>query len=264
MIQFSRFLFFLSIFFVGTNSYAQKDSIISLDVINLQTIKLNKHSKGYKVVAISDSIIQHNTESFSSLLRFNSPIYMKEYGAGGTSSASFRGTSASNTAVIWNGININSINNGQTGFNSLNVGLFDNINVRSGGGSIEFGSGAIGGTVHLNDELKFGDYIKNQLVVSAGSFETYHNLYKFSFGSETTAIKVGLSYNESENNYKWLGYNLRNENGAYYNTDFSFSIAQKLSDFSKISFYTSKYNGNRQFSGQLPNPSAAKEKYKDF
>lgn len=263
MIQFSRFLFFL-FFFIGFNSYAQEEVVVSLNVVNLQTVKLNKHSLGYKILTLKDSIILNNTESFSSLLRYNSPIYIKEYGAGGTSSASFRGTSASNTAVVWNGININSINNGQTGFNSLNVSLFDEINIRSGGGSIEFGSGAIGGTIHLNDELHFGNYVKNQVVSSIGSFETYHNSYKFSFGRAATAIKVGLAYNESENDYKWLNYNLKNENGAYHNTDFSFSIAQKLSDFTKISFYTSKYSGNREFSGQLPNPSAAKEKYKDF
>ncbi|HCE55643.1 MAG TPA: TonB-dependent receptor [Lutibacter sp.] len=264
MMQFSRFLFYL-FFFIGLNFYAQEEEVVvSLNVVNIQTVKLNKHSNGYKILILSDSIILNNSESFSSLLRYNSPIYIKEYGAGGTSSASFRGTSASNTAVIWNGININSINNGQTGFNSLNVSLFDEINVRSGGGSIEFGSGAVGGTIHLNDELHFGNYVKNQLVSSIGSFGTYRNSYKFSFGRADTAIKVGLAYNESENDYKWLGHNLKNENGAYHNTDFSFGIAQKLSDFTKISFYTSKYHGNREFSGQLPNPSAAKEKYKDL
>lgn len=263
MIQTSRLLFFI-IFFIGANLFAQEQVIVSLNVVNIQTVKLNNHSNGYKILTLKDSVILNNSQSFSSLLRYNSSIYIKEYGAGGTSSASFRGTSASNTAVIWNGININSVNTGQTGFNSLNVSLFDEINIRSGGGSIEFGSGAVGGTIHLNDELHFGNYVKNQLVSSIGSFGTYHNLYKFSLGSAATAIKVGLAYNESENDYKWLGYNLKNENGAYYNTDFSFGIAQKLSDFTKISFYTSKYFGNREFSGQLPNPSSAKEKYKDF
>jgi len=106
--------------------YSQKDTIVTLKVVNLQTIKLYKHSKGFKVLDLTDSIIEKNATSFTSLLRFNTPIYIKEYGAGGTSSASFRGTSASNTAVIWNGININSINNGQTEFNSLNISLFDN------------------------------------------------------------------------------------------------------------------------------------------
>ena len=259
-----KIISFLILVLVGVQGFAQLDSIQHLNVVNINSLILKKHSKGYKILELSDSLIIKNTESFSSLLRYNSPIYVKEYGSGGTSSVSFRGTSASNTAVVWNGININSINNGQTGFNSLNISLFDNINIRSGGGSIEFGSGAVGGTIHLNDELSFGKYIKNQLVASIGSFETYHNLYKFNFGSKKTAIKVGLSYNESENDYKWLGYDLKNENGAYHNTDFSFSIAQKLSDFTKISFYTSKYDGSREFSGQLPNPSAANEKYKDL
>ncbi|MBE0423660.1 MAG: TonB-dependent receptor [Lutibacter sp.] len=264
MTQFSKFLVSIIFLLIGCNFYAQQEVVVSLDVVNIQTVKLNNYSKGYKILTLKDSVILNNSQSFSSLLRYNSPIYIKEYGSGGTSSASFRGTSASNTAVIWNGININSINNGQTGFNSLNVSLFDEINIRSGGGSIEFGSGAVGGTIHLNDELHFGNYVKNQLVSSVGSFGTYHNLYKFSFGSESTAIKLGLAYNKSKNDYKWLGYDVKNENGAYHNTDFSFSIAQKLSNFSKISFYTSKYDGNREFSGQLPNPSAAKEKYKDL
>jgi len=259
----ARYIYILFFVFLTGNCFAQLDSIQKLKVVNLHSIKLKKHSKGFKVVTLSDSVIVKNTESFSSLLRFNSPIYIKEYGAGGTSSASFRGTSASNTAVVWNGININSVNNGQTGFNSLTVSLFDNINIRSGGGSIEFGSGAIGGTIHLNNQLRFGNYIENQVVTSIGSYETFQNLYKFSFGSEKTAVKFGISYNQSKNDYKWLEHNLKNENGAYHNSNISLSVAQKLSENSKISFYAVKYSGNRQFSGQLPNPSAAKEKYKD-
>ena len=240
------------------------DSVQNLNVVSLQTIKLKKHSKGYKIQSLSDSIILKNSTSFSSLIRFNTPIYIKEYGAGGTSSASFRGTNASSTAVVWNGININSINSGQTDFNSFSVILNDNIDVRSGGGSIEFGSGAIGGTIHLNDELAFNKLIENQLITSVGSFDTYNTLYKFSFGSDKTAVKFGVSYNQSENDYDWLGYDLKNENGAYNNLSFNLGVAQKLTKYSALRFYSSKYNGHREFSGTLPNPTAANEKYKDF
>ncbi|SNR32864.1 iron complex outermembrane recepter protein [Lutibacter agarilyticus] len=260
-----RNILFVFILLIVSKSFAQLDSIQKLKVVNLSSAKLQKHSKGFKVLALSDSIILKNTESFTTLLRFNTPIYIKEYGAGGTSTASFRGTSASNTAVIWNGININSINNGQTGFNALTVNLFDNIDVRSGGGSIEFGSGAIGGTIHLNDQLRFGNHIDNQLVASGGSYDTYNNLYKFSFGSERIAAKFGASYNQSENDYDWLGTDgLKNENGAYNNLSFSLGFGYKLNKFSKLSVFSSKFNGSREFSGTLPNPSAAKEKYKDY
>ncbi|SDW88414.1 iron complex outermembrane recepter protein [Lutibacter oricola] len=260
-----RYILFFFIFIITSKNFAQQDSIQQLKVVNLNSVKLQKHSKGYKVLTLNDSIILKNKESFTSLLRFNTPIYIKEYGSGGTSSASFRGTSASNTAVVWNGININSINNGQTGFNALSVNLIDNINVRSGGGSIEFGSGAIGGTVHLNDQLRFGNYSKKQVVLSVGSFNTTNNLYKFSIGRENFSAKFGVSYNKSDNDYKWLGTDgLRNENGAYENLSFNLGFAYKLNDFSKLSIFSSKYNGHRKFSGVLPNPSAAKEKYKDF
>ena len=260
-----RYILFVFILLFSSKTFAQIDSIQQLKVINLSSVKLQKHSKGYKVLKLSDSVILKNTESFTTLLRFNTPIYLKEYGSGGTSTASFRGTSASNTAVIWNGININSINNGQTGFNTLTVNLIDDIDVRSGGGSIEFGSGAIGGTIHLNDQLSFGNHLTNQIVSSLGSYNTYNNLYKFSYGKDKVAVKFGASYNESENDYEWLGTDdLKNENGAYNNLSFSLGFAYKLNNFSKLSVFSTKYKGNREFSGTLPNPSAAKEKYKDY
>ncbi len=34
----------------------------------------------------------------------------------------------------------------------MTVSLFDAVAIRSGGGSIEYGSGSVGGTIHLNDK----------------------------------------------------------------------------------------------------------------
>lgn len=245
---------------------AQNDSILnSLEEVTIVADKnLKYNSVGYKIVSIYDSIILQNKVSFTSLLRYNTSIYLREYGAGGTSSARFRGTSSSNTAVVWNGININSINNGSTGFNSLSVNLMDNIDVRSGGGSIKYGSGAIGGTIHLNSELSFKDQISNQFVSSIGSYKTYQNLYKFSYGTDRFVIKVGGELNQSENDYPWLGTEYKNENGSYKNYNMNISAGLKLSEKSKLSLYLTKYQADRHFSGELPNPSSANEKYKDF
>ena len=257
-----------TVFYIITHTFlAQNDSTRTvLKEVIVVADKKTENSNGYKIQILNDSIITKNTESFTSLLRFNSLIYLKEYGAGGTSTASFRGTSSSNTAVIWNGININSINNGQTGFNSLTVNLFDAIDVRSGGGSIEYGSGAIGGTIHLNDQLLFKSkkVIENQFVGSIGSFSTYNSLYKFKLSTEKLAIKLGMSYNESENDYKLLGTDFKNFNGAYNNFNISVGIAYKLNAESQLKFYSTGYVGKRFFSGELPNPKGANEKYKDF
>ncbi|EAR12860.1 putative TonB-dependent outer membrane receptor [Polaribacter irgensii 23-P] len=236
------------------------------EVVVVADQRIAENSTGYKIRTLKDSILLKNTESFTALLRFNAPIYFKEYGAGGTSTASFRGTSASNTAVIWNGININSINSGQTGFNSLTVSLFDQIDIRSGGGSIEYGSGAIGGTIHLSDALVYRPKktIQNQFVASVGSFSTYRGLYKFKMSSENFSLKIGFSYNQSENDYKLLGTRFKNTNGAYHNSNTTVTFGYRTSLFSQLKLYSTNYKGTRFFSGELPNPKAANDKYKDI
>ena len=253
-------------FLAGLVARAQNDSIVnSLDeVIVVADKNFKENSIGLKRLKLKDSVIQNNRESFSSLIRFSAPVYVREYGAGGTSSVSFRGTSSSNTVVVWNGININSVNNGQTDFNSLSVNLIDNIDIRSGGGSIRYGSGAIGGTVHLNTTHYFKKHFDNQVISSVGSYSTYQNLFKTSYGNSSFTLKAGLSYNQSDNDYQWLRTEYKNINGAYQNLNWNISTAIKVSDFSKIKMYYTNYKATRFFSGELPNPTQAKEKYKDF
>ncbi len=262
-------IFVLLYIWITSVSYSQQNDSIyyRLDQIVIQANKrLSKTSKAYKLLKLNDSVIVNNLESFTSLLRFNSPIYFREFGQGGTSSPSFRGTSASNTAVIWNGININSINNGQTSFNSLTVGLYDELDVRSGGGSIEFGSGAIGGTIHLNDVLDFleKNKLKHLINTTFSSFSTINTLYKVKYSSSNYALNFGVSYNRSENNYPFVNSEFRNTNGAYENYLIDFSNGYKLTDNFLLQFYTTYYHGDRLFSGELPNPTAANDKYIDI
>ena len=256
----------ISLCFLATlNVFAQvKNGFTKLNEVNLVIDTYVKNSSiGFKKITLEDSILVKNNESFTSLLRFNTPIYLRENGAGGVSTARFRGTSSSNTAVVWNGININSIQNGLTDFNALTVSLFDNIDVRSGGGSFKYGSGAIGGTIHLNNSLDFKKHQKHQLISTIGSYDTYQNIYKFSFGNTNYAGNFGISTNQSDNAYPLLGTSYKNHNGAYKNLQWNVNFAAKISETSQFKFFTSKYNGTRHFSGELPNPTSAKEKYVD-
>jgi len=250
----------------GQVCMAQNDSLVNpLGEVVVVADSYNKeNSIGYKVQRLNDSVLLANQKSFTELLRYNTTIYLREYGAGGTSTARFRGTSASNTSVVWNGININSVNNGQTGFNSLSVNLLDNIVIRSGGGSIKYGSGAVGGTIHLNNTLSFENHFSNQIISGVGSYQTFQNLYKLSYGTPNFTIKFGAEMNQSNNDYPWLGTSFDNENGAYENVNLNLNAGLKVSNASTLSLYLSTYEATRHFSGELPNPSLAKEKYKDF
>lgn len=161
------------IFFLCTTSvYAQLDSIQQLPEVILTDAKLVHFSKGFKLEKLNDSIIERNATSLTETLRYNTSIYFKENGFGMVSSPSFRGTNAAQTAVIWNGININSVFTGQTDFNTISPLNYDEIAIRSGGGGVQYGSGAVGGSIHLNNGYSFKKIDTTQLGLQYGSFST--------------------------------------------------------------------------------------------
>ena len=128
---------------------------------------------------------------------------------------SFRGTTAQQTAFIWNGINVNSQFLGQGDINNLNLRGYDNLQVKSGGGSVIYGSSAIGGTIHLNNELTFNKGFHNSLFAEYGSFKTLNTFLKSSYSDEKISVKVSGNYVESENDYEVPEKNYINLNGQY-------------------------------------------------
>ena len=255
-----RNFYILLLFIVGfcVKVKAQNDSINWLDEVRLSDVKLKNNSKGQFVKKLSDSVIQRSEPMLTSVLKFNSPFFFRENGYGMVSSASVRGTGASQTAVIWNGININSQFTGQTDFNTINTRVFDNISLRPGGGSVVYGSGAIGGTIHLSNDLRFDGKNRNFASVSYGSFETVEAAYNGSFSNEKTSLNVGVSGISSENDYKYIDTEVYNENGDFYNISWNASVARWLGDANILKFYSNYYQGDRGFSGTLNLPSNSK------
>ncbi|MCM4153284.1 TonB-dependent receptor [Arenibacter sp. N53] len=254
------FLFLLGLLTLA-QVFGQRDSIIVLDEVVLSDAKLLHFSKGAKIGVFKDSIQQKSGASLTDLLRYNSNIYFKENGYGMVSSASFRGTNAQQTAVVWNGININSQLTGQTDFNTLIPGNYDNVVVRSGGGSVQYGSGAVGGTILLNDDFKFNEGWKNNLLTSYGSFNTSKLAFNTSLGKEKISFHFGINHLASENDYKYLGTNRKNENGAYDHINLNANFGFILSETQILKVYHNTFFGDRDFSGTLTAP--ADENYKD-
>ena len=254
------------LFFIGLLAFAQvfgqSDGVIVLDEVVLSDAKLLHFSKGTKIRVVNDSIQQKSGTSLTDLLRYNSNIYFKENGYGMVSSASFRGTNAQQTAVVWNGININSQLTGQTDFNTLIPGNYGDVVVRSGGGSVQYGSGAVGGTVLLNDSFKFNEGWRNSLETSYGSFNTSKLAFNTSLGKEKTFFHIGINHIASDNDYKYLGTNRRNENGAYDQLNLNANVGFILSDQKVIKLYHNTFSGDRDFSGTLTAP--ADENYRDL
>ena len=238
----------------------QNDTIVLNEVV-ISDFQLNKFSNSKLVLQLNDSVIAKNKSSLTALLNTNSTLYFKENGLGMVASPSFRGTTAQQTAVIWNGININSQLNGQTDFNTLNSFNYNSISIRAGGGSAIYGSSAIGGSIHLNNKLNFQKEFSNNLQLQYGSFDTFNFDYALKASTKKVSSQFSISRNSSDNDYKYLNTNKSNENGQFAITTFNFNFGYQLNSKNFLKFYSQFFDGKRHFSGTLAAPS--KSKYLD-
>lgn len=219
----------------------------SIDTVYIFDNQLRNSTKFQKIEVLKEEDLLRNTTNLSEVLRFQSPVYIKENGRGMVSSPSFRGTTAQQTAFVWNGININSVFLGQGDINNINLLGFDDIQIKSGGGSVIYGSGAIGGTIHLNNELTFNKGFASTLFVEGGSFNTFNSFLKTSYSDEKLSVKVSGNFVQSDNDYDVREKNYRNLNGEYDNRTFNLGAAYKVNEANTVSWQTQLFDGEQHY-----------------
>ncbi|REC49514.1 TonB-dependent receptor plug domain-containing protein [Chryseobacterium pennipullorum] len=222
----------------------------AVDTVYIFDSQMNKVKLFHPVKTISAEDAVKNSTNLSELLRFQSPVYIKENGRGAVSSPSFRGTTAQQTAFVWNGININSAFLGQGDINNIALSGYDQIGIKAGGGSVVYGSGAIGGSIHLNNNLDFNKGFHGSLFSEAASFNTYNNLLKGSYSNDIFSFKASGSHSTSENDYEVEtkeGRKYSNQNGRYSNTNVSIAAAYKVAPHHQISWTSEFFNGKQHY-----------------
>lgn len=188
---------------LGLKSYAQnlkQDSVYQLPEFSTQTNRFEQFSIGNKIIQ-TDSLLKatQNKATLAQLLALSSPLFIKNYGVGQLATTSFRGAGAAHTAILWNGINLQSNMNGQTDFNLIAVSVLDEVSVFYGGNSALYGSGAIGGAVLLKNASAF----KKQSAyyrLGLGSFSDQQHYVGFAKGNAKMYIKLNAYWRNAINN----------------------------------------------------------------
>ncbi|MBB4806093.1 iron complex outermembrane receptor protein [Chryseobacterium defluvii] len=219
----------------------------TIDTVYIFDNQMNKAKLFHKVTTLSPQDIQKNYANLSEVLRFQSSLYIKENGRGMVSSPSFRGTAASHTAFVWNGININSQFLGQGDINNIALFGYDQLEVKAGGGSVVYGSSAIGGSIHLNNDLKFNQGTHATLYSESSSFETYNNFTKVSFSNDKFSVKVSGNHFISRNDYEVEEEDYINRNGRYFNTTFNIGVSYRIAPNQSISWQSQFYDSSQHY-----------------
>lgn len=187
------------------------------DTVNLNELEVLSELKKVPAGMIEKSIdtnvlYNESTVSLSDLLDAHSSIFIKNEGRGALSTVSFRGTAASHTDVLWNGLSIKSPMLGQVDFSLFPVFLYDNVSIKAGNSSLSETTGALGGIVCLDNRGEWTKGVKASLLTGIGSYSTFNNYLKLHLGGGRLSSNTRLYYNYSKNDFAFKNKNIANIN----------------------------------------------------
>lgn len=144
--------------------------------------------------------------SMADVLTFNSSIFVKSYGRATLSTIAFRGTSPSHTQVTWNGMKINNPMLGMTDFSTIPSYFIDNASLLHGTSSVNETGGGLGGAVKLGTTPETGDGFGVQYIQGIGSFKTFDEFLRLTYGDEHWHLSTRAVYSSSPNDYKYTNH----------------------------------------------------------
>ena len=153
----------------------------------------------FDTVALKENIAL----SIADVLTFNSSIFVKSYGRATLSTVAFRGTSPSHTQVSWNGMKINNPMLGMTDFSMIPSYFIDDASLLHGTSSVNETGGGLGGAVKLSTKPAEADGFGLQYIQGIGSFKTFDEFLRLTYGNNHWQISTRAVYSSSPNDYEY-------------------------------------------------------------
>ena len=199
-----RLLIILSFLFaLSVTTLAQNDTIM-LENIEISASYINSKVQQKTMERKIDAMIVKSlkTISLSQLLIQHSPVFIKSSGPGSTASASFRGTTASHTLVLWNGFQLNSPALGEVDFSMIPVFFTDEVSLQWGS-KTSANSGGLGGVVNIANSQKFNEGLILDLRQTYGSFNTWGSYLTVGYSAKNFIARVKAYRNSSDNDFTY-------------------------------------------------------------
>lgn len=197
-----RRLMAILLLFVTTTVVAQERTVAieGVTVIGHRPMK----EIGVQQTKLDSITLKENVAlSLADVLSFNSSIFVKNYGRATLSTVSFRGTSPSHTQVSWNGMKINNPMMGMTDFSMIPSYFIDDATLLAGTSSVGETGGGLGGAIKLSTAPTTKKGLGVQFIQGVGSFKTFDEFLRITYGTERLQSSTRIAYMRSENDYKY-------------------------------------------------------------
>jgi iron complex outermembrane receptor protein len=198
---------FITVLLLATGPLFSQEEVDTLLVlpqvfVNETVLKPYEEGRDWERMDVSNLVVVQASD-LGQLLSSSNGVFIKNYGPAGISSSSLRGGSASHTAILWNGINIQSPMLGQSDFSLLPIALTDEVLISFGGPSTAGIQGAIGGAIQMKNVFNEKAPIL-KINNSAGNFGAYQNSVRLQLGKKKITSVTRFYHRLSENNFPYL------------------------------------------------------------
>jgi iron complex outermembrane receptor protein len=202
-----RIILYFSLAFNVLQLWGQQsivDSVHRLPAYEVISSRLDEFSIGQKVRSIDTLTLQQSRSlNLGELLQRSSSLQVNAYSHNGLNTIAFRGTSVTHTGLYWNGVQLNPPNNGQVDLSLIPAGMFGDIRIYHGGGSALYGSGNIGGSIHMNSTVDFSEHLSVDAAVHMASFGEAGGFGKVSLSNGKWYAKTTIVGKAAENEFPY-------------------------------------------------------------
>ena len=264
-----RLLVILSILFVLSITVSAQNDTIMLENIEISASYINNKVQQKTMERKIDTAImkRQQTVSLSQLLIQHSPVFIKTNGPGGTASASFRGTTASHTLVLWNGFQLNSPTLGEVDFSMIPVFFTDEVSLQWGS-KTSANSGGLGGVVNIANSQKFNEGLILDVRQTYGSFNTWGSYRTVGYSAKNFIARVKAYRNSSDNDFTYINIatiphqEMKQKNADFVDYGFMPEIQVRLKN-SLLSFVSWNQFSHRNYPQIMPNVFNNTKEYAD-
>jgi len=182
----------------------QKNDTTLLNEVNITDYRINKSTDNFSQTK-TDSASQSAflTSTMPQLLLQQNACLVKSYGQGNIASLGIRGSTAEETAVLWNGMNINNPMLGQADISLLPVGFFNSMSIQKGALSGYWGSGAMAGVLNLQSGTQQTKGLTIQASTSYSSMQNSTQWLSVNYTGSKLSSSTKLLADISQNKYRY-------------------------------------------------------------
>lgn len=195
-------VFFAVLAVTSTAQKETKDTVQALRAVEVSAPYSRALSTGNRIQMLDSNLLnRYAVNNLGELLNMESDIFVKSYGLGTLATTSIRGGGSNHTAILWNGFNLQSPMYGPQDLSLIPAIFFQNLIIQYGSSGATWGSGAVGGAIHLNNSTVFNKGFAVVAGASIGSFDDKQQQAGMEWSKKRFSTSLKLMHHTAKNNF---------------------------------------------------------------